>query len=58
MGTQEMKTKKTLAVKAKINTLAKRFEDDEIDRTEHLEGISLLYRIFFDFIFSGFRDNT
>ena len=38
-GTQKMKT---LALQAKINTLAKRFEDDEIDRAEHLEGLSLL----------------
>ena len=37
--TQKMKT---LALQAKINTLAKRFEDDEIDRTEHLEGLCLL----------------
>ena len=36
-GTQKMKT---LALQAKINTLAKRFEDDEIDRAEHLEGLS------------------
>jgi hypothetical protein len=41
-GTQKMKTKKTLTLQAKINTRAKRFEDDEIDRTEHLEGLSLL----------------
>ncbi len=40
-GTQKMKTKKTLALETKINTLAKRFEDDEIDRTEYLEGLSL-----------------
>ena len=38
-GTQKMKT---LALQAKINTLAKRIEDDEIDRAEHLEGLSLL----------------
>ena len=37
-----MKTTKTLALQAKINTLAKRFEDDEIDRAEHLEGLSFL----------------
>ena len=37
--TQKMKT---LALQAKINTLAKRFEDDEIDGAEHLEGLSLL----------------
>ena len=37
--TQKMKT---LALQAKINTLAKRFEDDKIDRAEHLEGLSLL----------------
>ena len=42
MGTQKMKTKKTLALQAKINTLAKRFEDDEIDRAEHLEELSLM----------------
>jgi hypothetical protein len=36
-GTQKMKTKKTLALQAKINTLAKRFEDDEIDRAEYLQ---------------------
>ena len=41
-GTQKVKTKKTLALQAKINTLAKRFEDDEIDRAEHLEGLALL----------------
>ncbi len=40
-GTQKMKTKKTLALQAKINTLAKSFQDDEIDHTEHLEGLSL-----------------
>ncbi len=39
MGTQKMKT---LALQAKIKTLAKRFEDDEIDRTEHLEGLWLV----------------
>ena len=38
-GTQKMKT---LALQAKINILAKRIEDDEIDRAEHLEGLSLL----------------
>ena len=38
-GTQKMKT---LALQTKINTLGKRFEDDEIDRAEHLEGLSLL----------------
>ena len=38
-GTQKMKT---LALQAKMNTLAKRFQDDEIDRAEHLEGLSLL----------------
>ena len=38
-STQKMKT---LALQAKINTLAKRIEDDEIDRAEHLEGLSLL----------------
>ena len=38
-GTQKMKT---LALQAKMNTLAKPFEDDEIDRAEHLEGLSLL----------------
>jgi hypothetical protein len=32
-GTQKMKTK-TLALQAKINTRTKRFEDDDIDRTE------------------------
>jgi hypothetical protein len=37
-----MKTKKTLALQSKIKTLAKRFEDDEIDRAEHLVGLSLL----------------
>jgi hypothetical protein len=31
-----------IVIQAKINTLAKRFEDDEIDRVEHLEGLSLL----------------
>jgi hypothetical protein len=41
-GTQKMKTKKTLALQAKINTLAKRFEDDEIDRAEHLGRLALL----------------
>ncbi len=41
-GTQKMKTKKTLALQAKINTLVTRFEDDDIDRTKHLEGLSLL----------------
>ena len=41
-GAQETKTKKTLALQAKINTLARRSEDDEIDHTEHLEGLSLL----------------
>ena len=41
-GAQETKTKKTLALQAKINTLVKRFEDDEIDRAEYLEGLSLL----------------
>ncbi len=41
-GAQKTKTKKTLALQAKINTLAKRFEDDEIDRAEYLEGLSLL----------------
>ncbi len=34
--------KKTLVLQAKINTLAKRLEDDEIDRIEHLDGLSLL----------------
>ena len=38
-GTKKMKT---LALQAKINTLAKRFDDDEIDCVEHLEGLSLL----------------
>ncbi len=28
---------------AKIKTPAKRFEDDEIDRVQHLEGLSLLF---------------
>ena len=37
--TQKMKT---LALQAKINTHAIRIEDDEIDRAEHLEGLSLL----------------
>jgi hypothetical protein len=67
MGTQKMKTNKTLALQAKINTLAKRFEDDEIDRTEHFEGLSLFTEIFSILSFpdfchqifsSGFRDNT
>jgi len=40
--TQKMKLKKTLALQDKIKTLAKRFEYDEIDRAEHLEGLSLL----------------
>jgi hypothetical protein len=38
-GAEKMKTKKTLALLAKVNTLAKRFEDDEIDRAEHLERL-------------------
>jgi hypothetical protein len=37
-----MKLKKTLALQDKIKTLAKHFEYDEIDRAEHLEGLSLL----------------
>jgi hypothetical protein len=37
-----MNKKKTLVLLAKINTLAKRLDDDEIDRTEHLDGLSLL----------------
>jgi hypothetical protein len=41
-GTLKMKTNKTLALQAKINILAKRFQGDEIDRSEHLEGLSLL----------------
>ena len=41
-GAQKMKTKKILALQAKINTLAKRFEDDEIDRAEYLAGLSFL----------------
>ncbi len=36
------KMKKTLALQAKINALAKGFEDDEIDRVKYLEGLSLL----------------
>ena len=36
------KKMKTLALQAKINTLVKRIKDDEIDRAEHLEGLSLL----------------
>jgi hypothetical protein len=41
-GAEKTKTKKTLALQSKIKTLAKRFEDDEIDRAEHLVGLSLL----------------
>ncbi len=37
-----MKTKKTLVLLATINTFGKRLEDDEIDRIEHLDGLSLL----------------
>jgi hypothetical protein len=42
-GAEKMKTKKTSALIAKVSTLAKCFEDDEIDRVEHLERLSLLY---------------
>ncbi len=41
-GAEKTKTKNTLALQAKINTLAKLFEDDEIDRAEYIEGVSLL----------------
>jgi hypothetical protein len=35
-GVEKTKTKKTLALQAKINTLAKLFQDDEINRGEYL----------------------
>jgi hypothetical protein len=41
-GAEKTKTKKTLALQAKINALAKSFEDDEIDRVKYLEGLTLL----------------
>ena len=41
-GAQKTKVKKTLALQAKFNTLAERFENDEIHRVEYLEGLSLL----------------
>jgi len=37
-GAQKTKTKKMLAWRTQINTLVKRFENDEINRVEHLEG--------------------
>lgn len=42
VGIQKKKAPKTLVMQARIDELATRFSNDDIDRTELLEGLSLL----------------
>ena len=44
-GGQKVKAKKTLSMQKQIDTLRTRFGDNEIDRKEYLEGLSLLVAI-------------
>ena len=39
-GDQKKKTKVVLALEARLKTLSTRFENDEIDRKQYLEGLS------------------
>ena len=40
-GGQRKKTKKVLALQVRLNVLSARFDNDEIDRKQYLEGLSL-----------------
>jgi hypothetical protein len=42
VGIQKKKAPKNLVMQARIDELATRFSNDDIDRTELLEGLSLL----------------
>ena len=41
-GAQKRKAPKTLAIQNRLDTLKERFNRDEIDRIEYLDGLSLL----------------
>ena len=41
-GEQKKKTKAVLALESRLKALGTRFENDEIDRKQYLEGLSLL----------------
>jgi len=40
-GGQRKKTKKVLALQVRLNVLSDRFDNDEIDRKQYLDGLSL-----------------
>ena len=43
-GSQKKKSNKALALQVRLNTLNTRFDNDEIDRQQYLEGLSLAVR--------------